>query len=171
MDYYKFLDEFDTYNEWNRIEKRQKKEEDMMWGHKDEEFDRSPFVAGIDSIQAATTVPAAASDDVIWLGESLFPKEEKKSDNVNSPSHYTSGKTEVIDIIEDAVKDAPSNIYGMLQGQVLKYMLRVWLKDNPLEDLKKAQWYLERLIKHYSNPPGDDNFPPGRWDSSLDDFR
>ena len=156
MDYYKFLDEFDTYNEWNRIEKKDKVND--MWMD--------------DEVQAAQPVPLSSlGNDVIWLGESLLPKEEKKSDNVNSPSHYTSGKTEVIDIIEDAVKDAPSNIYGMLQGQVLKYMLRVWLKDNPLEDLKKAQWYLERLIKHYSNPPGDENFPPGRWDHSLDDFR
>ena len=139
MDYYKFLDEFDTYNEWNRIQKKSD-----MWNE---------------------------DDNKIWRGESLLPKEEKKSDRVNSPSHYTSGKTEVIDIIEDAVKDAPANIYGMLQSQVLKYMLRVWLKDNPLEDMKKARWYLDRLINHYSNPPGEDNFPPKRWDSSLDDFR
>ena len=158
MDYYKFLDEFDTYNEWNRIQEKKPK-------YNDEWMDDESF-------QAAQPVPMSSlGEDVIWLGESLLPKEQKKSDNVNSPSHYTSGKTEVIDIIEDAVKDAPSNIYGMLQGQVLKYMLRVWLKDNPLEDLKKAQWYLERLIKHYSNPPGDENFPPGRWDHSLDDFR
>ena len=157
MDYYKFLDEFDTYNEWNRIQKKDKVNDDWMAD--------SPY-------QAAQPVPfSSVGEDVIWLGESLLPKEEKKSDNVNSPSHYTSGKTEVIDIIEDAVKDAPSNIYGMLQGQVLKYMLRVWLKSNPLEDLKKAQWYLERLIAHYSEPPGDDNFPPRRWDRSLDDFK
>ena len=61
----------------------------------------------------------------------------------------------MIDIIEGAVKDAPSTIYGMLQGQVLKYMLRVWLKDNPLEDMKKARWYLDRLIQHFEEPPGD----------------
>ena len=146
MDYYKFLDEFDTYNEWNRLQEKETKQvkNEDMWDDK---------------------------DGVIWLGESLLPKQEKKIDRVNSPSHYTSGKTEVIDIIEDAVKDAPSNIYGMLQSQVLKYMLRVWLKDNPLEDMKKARWYLDRLIAHYSNPPGEDNFPPKRWDSSLDDFR
>ena len=158
MDYYKFLDEFDTYNEWNRLQQKQPKYNDM-------------WMDDTIHIQAADTVAASPSPDVIWFGESLLPKEEKKSDRVNSPSHYTSGKTEVIDIIEDAVKDAPSNIYGMLQCQVLKYMLRVLLKDNPLEDLKKAQWYLERLIAHYSEPPGDDNFPPRRWDRSLDDFK
>ena len=67
-------------------------------------------------------------------------------DRVNSPSHYTQGKVEAIEIIEDAIKDAPSVEAGYNQGQVLKYLLRAWLKDNPLEDLKKARWYLNRLI-------------------------
>ena len=69
-----------------------------------------------------------------------------KDDRVNSPSHYTKGSQEVIVTIEEAIEDAPSVTAGMLQAQVLKYMLRVWLKDNPVEDLKKAQWYLSRLI-------------------------
>ena len=73
--------------------------------------------------------------------------DQARDDRVNSPSHYTSGRVEAIDIIEDAVKDAPTPGKGVLQSQVLKYVLRVWLKDNPLEDLKKAQWYLSRLIK------------------------
>ena len=126
MDYYNFLDEFDTYNEWNKVQKKDEKD-----------------FASLDTARSARSLPSFGNDVVVF------------DDRVNSPSHYTSGKTEVIDIIEDAVMDAPSNIYGMLQGQVLKYMLRVWLKDNPLEDLKKAQWYLTRLIEHYENPPGD----------------
>ena len=72
------------------------------------------------------------------------------SDNnpmVNRPSHYTSGKTEVIDVIEDAIKDAPNVKGGFLQGQVLKYLLRMWLKDDPKQDAEKAQWYLKRLIE------------------------
>ena len=67
-------------------------------------------------------------------------------DRVNSPSHYTAGKYEAIDIIEDAIKHAPTNEAGFLQGQVLKYLLRLWLKDNPIEDARKARWYLDRLI-------------------------
>ena len=69
-----------------------------------------------------------------------------KRDAVNSPSHYTNGSQEAIVTIEEAIEPAPSVKAGMLQGQVLKYLLRVWLKDNPLQDLKKAQWYLTRLI-------------------------
>ena len=67
-------------------------------------------------------------------------------DRVNSPSHYTNGSQEAIDIIEDAISDAPSNKQGFLQAQVLKYLLRLWLKDNPKEDAEKARWYLNRLI-------------------------
>ena len=117
MDYYTFLDEYDSYNEWNNIQKKQKKEE-----------------LGLDTLKFEPFIPS--------------------DDRVNSPSHYTSGKQEAIDIIEAAIKDAPTPGKGMLQGQVLKYMLRVWLKDNPLEDLKKARWYLDRLIdqSESSNP-------------------
>ena len=68
-------------------------------------------------------------------------------DPVNSPSHYTAGKAEAIDVIEDAIDSAPDVTFGFLQGQVLKYMLRLWLKENPLEDAKKARWYLNRLIE------------------------
>ena len=77
-----------------------------------------------------------------WHRGSLNVSEER----VDSPSHYTSGRSEVIDIIEDAVKNAPGNVEAVLQGNVLKYMLRLWLKDNTLEDAKKARWYLNRLI-------------------------
>ena len=73
-------------------------------------------------------------------------EKESKNDGVNHPSHYTSGNVEVIDIIEDAVKDAPDTVVSGLQWQVLKYMLRMWLKDNPKKDAQKAQWYLNRLI-------------------------
>ena len=67
-------------------------------------------------------------------------------DRVNSPSHYTSGRMEAIDIIEDAISTAPTPGKGLLQAQVLKYILRLWLKDDPAEDAKKAEWYLRRLI-------------------------
>ena len=73
--------------------------------------------------------------------------EYKKSDSVNSPSHYTRGSQEAIDTIEEAIQDAPSVDAGFLHGQVLKYLLRLWLKDNPFQDAKKARWYLNRLIE------------------------
>ena len=67
-------------------------------------------------------------------------------DMVNSPPHYTKGKFEAIDVIEDAVQHAPNAVYGTLQWQTLKYLLRMWHKNSVLEDAKKARWYLDRLI-------------------------
>lgn len=69
-------------------------------------------------------------------------------DMVNSPAHYTRGKQEAIEIIEEAIQDAPDVKAGMLQAQTLKYLLRLWLKGNSIQDSKKAQWYLTRLIDH-----------------------
>jgi hypothetical protein len=67
------------------------------------------------------------------------------SDPIN-PQHYRNYRVEVIDILEDAVARAPDPIKGSLQYQVLKYMLRLWDKENPLQDAKKSRWYLDRLI-------------------------
>jgi hypothetical protein len=70
------------------------------------------------------------------------------TDLVNAPPHYTQGRFETIDVIEDAVQHAPDPVSGFLQGQVLKYVSRAWLKDDPRQDLKKCMWYLMRLIDH-----------------------
>ncbi len=93
-------------------------------------------------IQAAQPVPqwGLGSDDVISFSE------YGKSDAVNSPAHYTRGSQEAIEIIEEAIQDAPTPKEGMLQAQALKYLLRLWLKDNPKQDAEKARWYLNRLI-------------------------
>jgi hypothetical protein len=69
------------------------------------------------------------------------------TDPVNHPSHYQYNGFEVIDILEEAVRRAPDPVKGSLQYQVLKYMLRLWDKENPLQDAKKSRWYLNRLIE------------------------
>lgn len=61
------------------------------------------------------------------------------SDNVNHPAHYSFGHIEVIDAIE-AWK------CGFHDGNVIKYVARFRHK-NGIEDLKKAQWYLNRLVQ------------------------
>ena len=68
-----------------------------------------------------------------------------ESDPIN-PAHYQAGSQEAIITIEDAIAAAPNNQAAFLHGQVLRYLLRLWLKENPLQDAKKARWYLERLI-------------------------
>jgi hypothetical protein len=67
-------------------------------------------------------------------------------DSVNSPFHYTQGRVEAIEIIEDVVAGAPEPVVGYLMGQTLKYLLRAWHKGNASQDLQKASWYLNRAI-------------------------
>ena len=66
-------------------------------------------------------------------------------DNVNHPNHYQNiAGVEAIDILNDVVKDLPGTQAAMLWN-TLKYLLR-FQKKNGLEDLKKAQNYLDYLI-------------------------
>ncbi len=86
-------------------------------------------------------------DAVDWM----FDLKESK-DMVNSPSHYTTSKNwEAIDVIEEAVKSSEDPIAAVLQAQVLKYMLRLWLKEDPTQDACKAQWYMNRLVEHMTS--------------------
>ena len=64
------------------------------------------------------------------------------NDPVNHPSHYTSSKIEVIEYILD-------NGFDYLLGNVVKYISRAGLKskDTEVQDLEKAQWYLNRKIE------------------------
>ena len=123
MDYSDFLKNNKEFIDWNESE---------------------GFIDFYSEVQAAQSVEGFyGAPDVVVFGT-------PEDDRVNSPSHYTAGTQEAIDIIEEAIEAAPSNSFGMLQAQVLKYMLRLWLKDNPAEDAKKAQWYLTRLIEKMS---------------------
>ena len=67
---------------------------------------------------------------------------QKANDSVFSPKHYTAGKYEVIDVIEDW------NLNFRL-ANTIKYIARHMHKGKPLEDLKKALWYLQREIDKY----------------------
>lgn len=69
------------------------------------------------------------------------------ADNVNHPNHYMSETgMETIDVIEAFTFDL-TGIEAFNTGNILKYICR-WKKKNGVEDLKKAKWYLENLIKH-----------------------
>ena len=63
-------------------------------------------------------------------------------DRVNKPIHYQ-GTIEAIDAIESSMPLQQQ--MGYLKGNVMKYIIR-WDRKNGLEDLKKAQWYLNRMI-------------------------
>ena len=67
-------------------------------------------------------------------------------DAVNHPLHYTSGKIETIDFIED-------KSLNFHKGNAVKYIVRAGKKDpeKEIEDLKKAAWYINREIARLEN--------------------
>ena len=63
-------------------------------------------------------------------------------DPVNAPSHYRVAEIEAIDYISGQLG---SGVKNYLEGNILKYMHR-WRYKNGVEDLRKAKWYLDKLI-------------------------
>jgi hypothetical protein len=76
---------------------------------------------------------------------SIVLENTAKDDLVNSPKHYGFGKVECIEAISESMtKEA---FKGYLKGNCLKYLWRYERKEKePAQDLKKAQWYLAKLI-------------------------
>lgn len=67
-------------------------------------------------------------------------------DPVNHPAHYTAGKVECIDAIEGAVHELVG-FEAFATGTAIKYLWR-WKRKGGIEDLQKAQWYLDRLVDY-----------------------
>jgi len=97
----------------------------------------SPWDTILPKVQAAR----AQGENTIKLD----PQEISKlgiptKDAINHPPHYTTGKIEVIDFLEDQKLN-----YNL--GNVVKYICRADHKGSRREDLRKALWYLERELK------------------------
>lgn len=75
-------------------------------------------------------------------------KEKEKEDIINNPNHYHNG-IQPIEAIETNFEQLETN--GFLKGNVIKYVLRSNKKGKELEDLKKAQWNLNKLIERMEN--------------------
>jgi hypothetical protein len=92
-----------------------------------------------DNWQAKEDEPV--DDDDIYIKPTFKSIKKVKivlDDHINQPKHYTQGNIEVIDFIEDM---------PCCEANVIKYVARYKFKGKPLEDLKKAEFYLKRLIK------------------------
>ena len=69
------------------------------------------------------------------------------ADNVNKPPHYNQSGIECIDAIRAATDDGLGGFEYYLQGVIIKYLWRYRYKGKPVEDLRKAEWYLQKLIE------------------------
>ena len=91
---------------------------------------------------------SAKGEDDQWLileqdlSDLTFDPPSEQPDMVNSPAHYGKGSIECIEYIEDFL--TTEEYIGYLRGNIAKYLHRFRYK-NGIEDLRKAEWYLNRL--------------------------
>ena len=74
----------------------------------------------------------------------MIDKKYLETDAVNHPYHYTRGGIECLEAIKASME--PCAFIGYLKGNIIKYLWR-YEDKNGIEDLKKARFYLKRLIK------------------------
>lgn len=89
--------------------------------------------------------PYYNAEDVSDYLQDMPAQDKEENDAVNHPSHYCQGGIETIAILK--AKMPAERFIGFLEGNVIKYITRAPYKGNEKQDLEKARWYLERLIK------------------------
>lgn len=97
------------------------------------------YKAKQDKVAKYNAVAANVAKAMSAIGVSM---KNENNDKINNPAHYTAGGIETLDYIKAKVKDYPSYV----AGNILKYVSRYEHK-NGIEDLKKAQFYLNDLIE------------------------
>ena len=82
-----------------------------------------------------------------------YHEDKLTKDPVAKPAHYNIGTIECIDYMKD---NMPLEAFkGYLEGNAKKYLHRWRYKGKPVEDLKKARWYLDRLIQEIETEGND----------------
>ena len=74
----------------------------------------------------------------------MASKKIKDADLINNPTHYNTGDIECIEAIQASM--TTRQFQGYLKGNVMKYVWRHEYKGKMLDDLRKARWYLDKLI-------------------------
>jgi len=97
-----------------------------------------------DKVKLNTVIADAWNKAEEWEGTNDHPL-FGGNDMVNNPEHYNNGDIECIDAIQAML--TPDEFIGYLRGNSLKYRWRFRYKSKPIEDLRKARWYEERLLK------------------------
>lgn len=145
--YESFEDAVDAFFLWDRKifvngEKAELKFPDdvrqsMIWAYEDADMGRVRLNAKLMGYEVI--------DDTPTIAETAAKRsEDAKPDPVNRPAHYTSGGIECIDAMQAAF--GAEVVKGFCLCNVFKYLWRHRNK-NGVEDLKKARWYLNRLIR------------------------
>ena len=130
-----------TPEEWNKVNRKKD------WEWMDKVSNDHPFFG-----DKPDNKPDNEPNDHPVFGENI-PDNSTKFDNVNRPEHYNNGGMECIDAIRGMLTH--DEYIGYLRGNALKYNWRCRYKGQPIEDLRKARWYEERLITYMLEHPSD----------------
>ena len=143
---------FPTYDSWSKFRYDYLSIEKVI--HKYEIIEHTTFINGTECNKKINILEIGHDDDYYVIVSLVgISKEENMSDmnkltdeynDVTHPYHYTQGGIECIDAIKASMTD--EEFKGFLKGNSLKYLWRYENKNNPVEDLKKAKWYLDKLI-------------------------
>lgn len=118
----------------------------MIWAYEDADMGRVRLNAKLMGYEVI--------DDTPTIAETAAKRsEDAKPDPVNRPAHYTSGGIECIDAMQAAFGDETVKDFCLCNA--FKYLWRHRNK-NGVEDLKKARWYLNRLITAMEEQKNDD---------------
>ena len=83
-------------------------------------------------------------EEEAWREIEASRSRPKQADNVNHPPHYTRGNIECIDALAAATIDL-QGLDAVCTANAIKYLWR-WKHKGGVEDLRKARWYIDRLI-------------------------
>jgi len=94
---------------------------------------------------------------------------ERETDMVNHPPHYNDRTykdepIEAIEIIELFIQNEKNSVIAYNMSNVVKYLLRFRKKGTDFQDVKKAKWYLERMLYHLAHEESD--LKNGPWNLS-----
>ena len=100
--------------------------------------------ASLSATKSDRNTPFGFKDDEYTISEGGVKTWTKESCPVENPDHYNTGTIEAIEAIRASMPS--EQFFGYLKGNVMKYLWRYDYKEKPIEDLRKADWYLNRLI-------------------------
>lgn len=94
---------------------------------------------------------------VVDISHCEFISEDSVSDSVHSPNHYTNGRFETIEVIEEVTRGYDDGYLGLCVGNAIKYLSRAPFKhdDGGTEDLRKAGVYVQFAIEYLTKEKSD----------------
>ena len=107
-----------------------------------------PVKTWVHNVSGEERVSVNNPSDLYW-SEKLTEESVMKANNPIDPNHYKKGGIECIDYLE--AKMSKEELKGFCKGNILKYISRLGEKDDPVKELGKSKWYINKLLELYKD--------------------